>query len=313
LPRVVGWADARRRARTVARAPELDFEKFVREREAHRPGAVGGDSHAYAYVSDRTTRATFERVKPVKLAVAAGVRLFQQFGKAQLLGHAVKVGPKQFPRVLGLVEACAATLGIPAPSVYVVANPNLNAGTYGTNDDAFIVVNSALIDHFTDEELLAVMGHECGHVHNNHVVYLTVLHYLTNVAGMLVRYVTLPGVLALRAWSRRAEITSDRAAALCAGDMDVAVRALTKLALGSQKLYEQLDVETFLRQHDEAQASIGRLGEVLATHPWLPKRVLALRCFGESALWRSRAGRGNEGLSMDEVDARVHDIIKVVG
>jgi Zn-dependent protease with chaperone function len=297
----------------VARLAEVDFQGFVKDRKAGQPGAAGGDCHAYAYVSDRATRATFERIKPVELAVAAGVRVFKHVGKAQLLGQAVKVGPKQFPRVHALAARCAATLGIPTPTLYVVNNPYLNAGTYGTNDDAFILLHSALVDHFSDEELATVIGHECGHIHNNHVVYLTVLYYLSQMAGLVVRSVSLPALLALRAWSRRAEITSDRAAALCVGDLDVVVRALAKLALGSQKLYDQLNVEAFLEQYDEARATVGRLSEVFATHPWLPKRVLALKHFAESALFRRRTGRGEEGLSMEDVDERVHRIIRVVG
>jgi Zn-dependent protease with chaperone function len=296
----------------VARSPELDFQQFVSEQKARQPGAAGGDSHAYAYSSDRATRATFERIKPVELAVAAGVRVFNHLGKARLLGQAVKVGPKQFPRVHEVATSCASTLGIAVPTLYVISNPHLNAATYGTNDDAFVMLHSALVDHFSDEELAVVIGHECGHIHNSHVVYLTVLYYLSHMAGLLVRSMSLPALLALRAWARRAEITCDRAAALCVGDLEVAVRTLTKLALGSQKLYEQLDVEVFLEQYDEAQASVGRLGEVFATHPWLPKRVLALRHFGDSELFRRRTGRGETGLRMEEVDERVHQIIRVV-
>lgn len=297
----------------MARVGELDFEGFVEQRQAERPGAVDDDSHAYAYVSDRTTRDAFERMKPVELAVAAGVRLFKHVGKAELLGHAVKVGPRQFPRVHGVAARCASTLGIATPTLYVVNNPYLNGATYGTNDDAFIMLNSALVDHFSDEELTSVIGHECGHIHNNHVVYLTAMHYLTNMAGLFVRSVGLPAVLALRAWSRRAEITCDRAGVLCTGDLDVALRALTKLALGSQKLYEELNIEAFLEQHQEAQESIGRYGEVFASHPWLPKRVLSLRVFGDSELFRRRAGLGEDGLSMQDVDDKVHEIIKVLG
>lgn len=298
----------------MARIEALDFEEFVKGRKGAQPGAATGeDSHAYAYSWDRKTRATFERMKPVELAVAAGVRMFKHIGKAELLGHAVKVGPKQFPRVHALAEKCAATLGIPTPTLYVVNNPHLNAATYGTNDDSFIMVHSALVDHLTDAELMSVIGHECGHIHNSHVVYLTAMHYLTHMAGYFLRSVGLPALLALRAWSRRAEVTCDRAAALCAGDMDVALRALTKLALGSRKLYEELNIEAFLEQHEEAQESVGRFSEVLATHPWLPKRVLALRTFGESALFRQHVGLGSDGLAMSEVDERVHEIVKVVG
>jgi Zn-dependent protease with chaperone function len=297
----------------VARVENLDFETFVEQRRQNRPSEKEGDSHAYAYVSDKNTRAAFERMKAVELAVAAGVRMFKNVGKAELLGHAVKVGPRQFPRVHALAEQSAETLGISTPTLYVVNNPHLNAATYGTNDDSFVMIHSALVDHLADEELLSVIGHECGHIHNCHVVYLTAMHYLSHMAGMFIRSIGLPALLALRAWSRRAEVTCDRAGALCAGDLDISMRALTKLALGSRKLYDQLDMDAFLEQHEEAQASVGRYSEVFATHPWLPKRVLALRTFGESALFRRHAGLGEDGLTMEQVDEKVHGIIKVVG
>lgn len=298
----------------MARVESLDFQKFVDERRQAHPGASSGESsHAYAYAWDKKTRLAFETMKPVELAVAAGVRMFKHIGKAELLGHAVKVGPRQFPRVLSLAERCGSTLGIATPTLYVVNNPQMNAATYGTNDDSFIMIHSGLVDHLSDDELMSVIGHECGHIHNNHVVYLTALFMLTRMAGLFLRYASLPAVLALRAWSRRAEITCDRAGALCARDLDVASRALTKLALGSQKLYEELNIEAFLEQHEEAQGSVGRFSEVFATHPWLPKRVLALRQFGESSLFRQHVGKGDDGLSMEQVDEKVHEIVKVLG
>lgn len=297
----------------MARFSNLEFTDFVSQQSETRPGAESGDFHAYAYVSDRNTRLAFQQAKAVELAVAAAVRMFKSVGKAELLGKAVKVGPRQFPRVHELGTRCARILGIAAPSIYIVNSPVLNAGTYGTNDDAFVLVNSALVDHMSDEELLSVIGHECGHIHNNHVVYLTAMHYLTNIAGIFVRNLGLPALLGLRAWSRRAEITCDRAGALCAGDLEVTLRALTKLALGSRRLYDELNIEAFLEQHQEAQTSVGRYGELLSSHPWLPKRVLALRAFSESELYRKHVGAGTSGLSMQEVDAKVHAIIKVVG
>jgi Zn-dependent protease with chaperone function len=248
----------------------------------------------------------------VQLAVEAVVRVFKAFGKNELLGHAVKVGPRQFPRVHALLETCAGRLGIATPTVYVVNNPVLNAGTYGTNDDSFILVHSALVDHMTDEELQSVLGHECGHIHNSHVVYLTALYFLTQMAGLFVRWIVTPALIALRAWSRRAEVTSDRAALLCTSSPAATTRALTKLALGSQKLYDQLDLEAFLEQYEESQRGPGRFSELFETHPWLPKRVLALRVFEKSRLFRKRAGLGDDGLDMSEVDEKVHEIVKVV-
>src|SRR5262249_34947556 len=159
--------------------------------------------HRYAYVSDRNTRMAFTRMKPVELAVTAAVRLFKAVGKNQLLGNAVRVGPNQFPRVHKLVQRCADTLGIAPPTLYITNSPVMNAMTFGTNDDSFIIVNSALIDYLSDEELLSVLGHEAGHIHNNHVVYLTALYYLRNMASIFLKWIVYPAELALSGWMRR--------------------------------------------------------------------------------------------------------------
>jgi Zn-dependent protease with chaperone function len=294
----------------MAQAPELDFNAYVARKKGERAGGSEGGGHDYAYISDRQTRAAFERMKPVELAVASTVRMFKAVWKNQLLGNAVKVSDRQFPRIQALVKQCADTLHIAQPTIYIVNNPVLNAATYGTNEESFILVHSALIDHYSDEELLTVLGHECGHIHNSHVVYLTALHYLTRMAGVFVRWAVEPALVALRAWSRRAEITCDRAGMLCGKSEIVAQRSLTKLALGSRKLYEEFNLEAFLEQYDEGKDGMGKYMEVFATHPWLPKRVLSMRVFAESELYRKAAGTGEGGLTMTEVDNRVRALLK---
>jgi Zn-dependent protease with chaperone function len=298
----------------MAHSPDLDFQAFVERKKSERAGAgpagPKATGHEYAYSFDRQTREAFERMKPVELAVASTVRMFKQVWRGQLLGSGVKVSERQFPRIQRIAAQCAETLHIATPTIYIVNNPNLNAATYGTNDESFIIVHSALVDHYTDEELLTVIGHECGHIHNGHVVYLTALHYLANLAGVFVAWIVQPALIALKAWNRRAEITSDRAGMLCAKNNAVAERAITKLALGSRKLYEEFNLEAFLEQHHEGRESIGRYMEAFASHPWLPKRVLAMREFAKSELYRTAAGLGEGGLTMADVDARVSALLK---
>jgi Zn-dependent protease with chaperone function len=295
----------------MAQAPQLDFQSFVaRKREERAGGGPETSGHEYSYISDRQTRAAFERMKPVELAVASTVRLFKQLGRNQMLGNAVKVSDRQFPRLYGIAKQCADTLHIAMPHLYIVNQPTLNAATYGTNEESFIMIHSALVDHYSDEELLTVIGHECGHIHNSHVVYLTALHYLTRMAGVFVRWIVEPAVVALRAWSRRAEITCDRAGMLCSRNEVVSQRALTKLVLGSKRLYEEFNIDAFLEQYEEGKEGLGRYMEVFATHPWLPKRVLAMRVFAESELYRKAAGTGSAGLAMPEVDDRVRALLK---
>ncbi len=294
----------------MAQVPNLDFSSFVAQKKAHHVG--GGEGHDYTYISDRQTRATFQKMAPVEYAIAATVRMWKAFGRNQLLGQTVRVNERQFPRIHALNVQSAQTLGIATPTLYVGQNPNLNAGTFGTNDDSFIMVNGSLIDHFSDAEILDVLGHEHGHIQNNHVVYLTTLYMLTNVLNHYVWWFAYPATVALKAWSRRAEITCDRAGMLVVKDLNVSMRGLMKLALGSQKLYEELNVEAYLEQFEDGKTGIGRVSELMASHPYVPKRVQALKVFGETALYRKAAGFGEGGISMEECDKRVHDIIKVI-
>jgi Zn-dependent protease with chaperone function len=295
----------------MAHAPQLDFEAFVARKLAER---AGGDAkttgHDYTYTFDRQSRIAFENTRPVAMAVEASVRLFKQMGTHQLLGQSVKVSERQFPRIYRIVKQSCDTLQINMPQVFLVNSPIFNAGTLGTNEDSFIIVHSSLVDQYSDEELLTVIGHECGHIHNSHVAYLTALHYLTYMAGLFLPWILQPALVALRGWSRRAEVTCDRAGMLVSKDQAAAERAITKLAVGSRKLYEEFNLDAFLEQHEEGSQGIGKYMEVFATHPWLPKRVLAMRVFGESQLYQKAIGKPATGLTMSEVDGRVAALLK---
>jgi Zn-dependent protease with chaperone function len=308
---------------------DLSFSRYVAARKGEA-STRSREGAAYAYGGDIKVRAALDRIKPVTLAVEATVRLWQSVEKSRMLGTAVKVTDKQFPRVYALAVRCADVLRIAQPTIYVSPNiGSLNAHTFGTADDPYIVINAALIDHLSEQELLDVIGHECGHIQNNHVVYMTTLHFLKHAANLFLRWSVKPAVLALNAWARRAEITCDRAALICTRDLDVSIACLVKLALGSRKLYSDINVEEYLRQLEETSRSVGRFDELMHTHPYLPKRVAALRLFAETAYYKSvvatpgnggKAARGGgvgaagepPGLSKEECDARVAEILAVL-
>ena len=174
------------------------------------------------------------------------------------------------------------------------------------------MVHSALVDQYSDEELLTVIGHECGHIHNSHVAYLTALHYLTYMAGMFLPWILQPALVALRTLvAPGRDHVRPRRDARRRRTRQAAERAITKLAVGSRKLYEEFNLDAFLEQHEEGSQGIGKYMEVFATHPWLPKRVLAMRVFGESQLFQ-KADRASAatGLTMSEVDSRVAALLK---
>ncbi len=94
--------------------------------------------------------------------------------------------------------------------------------------------------------------------------------------------------------------------------LDAGTRALVKFAVGSQKLYKEINLEEYLRQLDDGREGIGRYSELLHTHPYVPKRVEALRLFAQSAVFLKAMGEGG-GLPKDDVDRRVAELVAVLG
>lgn len=291
---------------------DFDFLKYVDQKKSPESGRESKTGFGeYAFSGDIRVLRQLQRAKPVSLVARSSVRFWKSFQKNELLGSGVRIGRRQFPALYDTVLECADTLDIAPPTVYVSQNPNLNAGTYGTDEESFIIITSSLIDRFEDAELKFVIGHECGHIQNNHVVYRTAAEFLKTGVINLVRWAVVPAEMALNAWSRRGEITCDRAGMVCAESEEAAVNAMLRLALGSRKLFEELDIDEYLNQLDDVQDGVGRFKEYFQSHPYLPKRIQAIKLFAQSEYYRHRIGERG-GKPLDEVDREVEELVKVL-
>ncbi len=289
---------------------DFDFARYV----AYRRGVVhqrARDGAAYSYAGERKVRRALVTARPVSMAIEATTRLWKNAARNELLGTSVKVTDQQFPRAHAALRKACQALHLDVPPLYAApSGSRFSAQTLGTDDEPYIVVNSGLIERLDDVELLAVLGNELGHIQNNHVVYATALHYLTHDSTMFVRWIVKPAVLALQAWSRRAEITCDRAALLCTRDLEATLAAIVKIGLGSE---QPINIEEYLRDLPDPRKGIGRYAEIFRSHPYLPKRVQALQVFAASTFYCKLIGADTDAaLSSEEVDAQVADILKVI-
>jgi len=290
---------------------DFDFARYV----ALRKGLLeqrARDGAAYAYTGARKVQRTLSSARPVTLAIEATGRLWRSAAKSELLGTSVRVTDQQFPNVYRAARSAAQTLGIEPPDVYVAAaSSSITARTLGTEDEPYIVVNSDLVENLSEQELLALIGHHCGHIQNNHVVYATALYYLTNSAVSFVRWIVQPAIMTLQAWSRRAEISCDRAALLCTRDLDVTFKAMMKTELGLEK-DPGIDLDEYLKQLPGTRKGVGKYAELFRSYPYLPKRVQALKLFSESAFYRRYTGdTSGEGKPAEQVDREVGEILSV--
>ena len=121
-----------------------------------------------------------------------------------------------------------------------------------------IVLNSALVELLDEDELRFVIAHELGHALSGHAVYQTLLPRLITISGVL-SSVPLGGVgirvivAALMEWSRKSELSADRAGLLATQDPQVAFRVHMKLASGGH--LDDLDTTSFFAQGTEYDES----------------------------------------------------------
>ncbi len=179
--------------------------------------------------------------------------------RVSFMASAVRVTPMQCPDLYAKLEIACSTLGVEMPDMFVQQNPMVNAFTGGV-EKPIIVLHSALIERLNDEETLAVIAHEVGHIHAEHVLYLTaarLMEVLANVSvarllpgAEIIKLVVSMGISsALLTWARRAELSCDRAALLVTQDPHVIGRTMMKLAGGT--FASKIDYELFLEQGRE--------------------------------------------------------------
>lgn len=237
----------------------------------------------------------------------------------QMLAASIPVTEANFPQLNRIVNDCAARLNIPRPYTVVTNQiPGLNAMTFGSDEEPYIAVTSLLAHIMSEPEMRFVIGHECGHIAMGHVIY----HTAAGTMGQFSQMIPLVGqVIArsisypLNAWSRRSEITADRAGFLCCGDLEQSKRTLLHLESAFAPA-ESLDLETYMANSERflEQGFLRRLGEYNANHPLTPKRIRALELFSKSEAYFRAAGQSIPAgaLSNHELARQTEDIVKVL-
>ncbi|MEZ4455664.1 MAG: M48 family metallopeptidase [Gemmatimonadales bacterium] len=183
-----------------------------------------------------------------------GIRLLFQ-------GNSVRVTPQQYPRAHQLlIEVCTTFDWPKAPEMYVSQTPVFNAGAYGV-DDPFIVLHSAALELLDDEELRALIAHEMGHVMSGHALYHTIAAILFNVSlaalPILAGIALLPVKLAVLEWSRKSELSADRAGLLGSQNPMAAQQLFMKMVSGYRGALEagEMNLNDFMAQANEYATS----------------------------------------------------------
>ncbi|HEX5438632.1 MAG TPA: M48 family metallopeptidase [Gemmatimonadaceae bacterium] len=259
---------------------------------------------AWEHPADRAALNTLRGIPGFDELVRKVLGFFGERGIRHLfLANAVRIGPRQRPKLNALYSEVIETLDWPErPELYVTQTPDVNAGAVGF-EKPFIILNSGTLGLLDREEQRTVLGHELGHIMSGHATYRTVAIILLTVGirnlPFLAGMALLPIELALFEWFRKSELSSDRAGLLAGQDPAAAMRTELKMAGGGAKMAgeasaeeDEINLDEFLVQAEEYETGGNALDSVFKvlnvafrTHPFNTVRAAELNRWVKSGAY----------------------------
>ena len=266
------------------------------------------DCAAFQWAQDGAAMQKLRSIGPLNTAARA---VSDKVGRrwVESTFNAVRVSERQLPFVYDQAVLAARILNVATmPDVYVSGDHMWDAATYGSDQNAFIVMGTALVTSFQGPELLFLLAREMGHCRAGHALWKTVIRFLIGEQGPR-KGLMAGGVLAalnpahlvegalelpLMAWARQSEITADRAGLLAVRDDALVRKVLLSWSLKSAVLYKQININEWLQQQEDSEDQFTRLSEMASsTTPYITRRLKIISQFAASAemnYWRRNFG-----------------------
>ena len=228
----------------------------------------------------------------VKKILAIGIETLQY---GMNMASTIRLSEKQMPELYHHLPPICKKMGIPEPEFYLQMSPEPNAWTSG-DTRIYITVTSGLVEMMSKEELDSVIAHECGHILCHHVLYHTVARWLSSGLANLgiLGTLAIPVQYALCYWSRKSELSADRAASIITSPETVA-STMARLSGGPKSITAQIDLNEWAKQADEYDKiqNDGLWNKALQLsviagqdHPFSAVRVREILKWGDSEQYR---------------------------
>ncbi len=184
------------------------------------------------------------------------VKKFYAIGAERLqygmnMANSIRLSERQLPDIYRHLPPICEKFGIKEPEFYLTMNPMPNAWTFG-DTKIFVTVTSGLLELLNDDELDAVIAHECGHILCRHVVYHSMAEFLKaglDAFGILGAF-SAPVKYALLYWQRKSELSCDRAGAVFTNPETVAM-SMARIAGGPRRYTGEIDLKEWAEQAEE--------------------------------------------------------------
>ncbi|NVN93828.1 MAG: M48 family metallopeptidase [Bacteroidetes bacterium] len=208
------------------------------------------NSQDFIHPEDEAARRNMEAIPGFSSVVKAFLKLgMEQYFHGVNMASKIRLSEKQLPEIYFKLQPICKVLGIEEPEFYLEMNPMPNAYTFG-DSRIFLTITSGLVEYLEEDELNAVIAHECGHILCRHVLYHTMANLLKSGADFigLLGALTTPVQLGLLYWSRKSELSADRAAAVIMGSPKPVVETMIRLSGGPKSITGEVNIEEYAAQ-----------------------------------------------------------------
>lgn len=229
----------------------------------------------------------------VKKIMALG---FEQFQYGLNMATAIRLSPTQLPKLYHHLPPICEKLGIAEPEFYLQMDPVPNAWTFG-DTKIYITITSGLVELLNDEELDAVIAHECGHILCRHVLYHSIAQYILSGADALgiLGSLTAPIQYAILYWYRKSELSCDRCGSIITSP-EIVARSMARLSGGPKSITNNLSLEEWAKQADQYDKikndglwnkALQLSAVINQSHPFSAVRVREILKWGNSSQYKN--------------------------
>ena len=211
-----------------------------------------------------------------------------------LIQTAQRVTRETAPDLALIIDESAQRLQVEPVQVFALPNRTPNAYTFGMDTPKAIVLYSSLLQLMDRDELQFIIGHEMGHICLGHTELNTLVGGLAGIPSNVTSAILMH--LAFLWWNRACEYSADRAGMLACGKPYKAISALIKLEAGSSVRNQENLARALQRIEAEDDDILNNLGETLATHPMIIKRVEEIRKYATSAEYQKLQSQMNQNI-----------------
>ena len=230
-----------------------------------------------------------------------------------LIKKSLRLSEALAPKIHSIGQRCREVLGLKCDvEFYVYQDVYFNAACYPDHDGKiYILLTSSLLERFSEEELLFVIGHEIGHSLFDHHKF-PISYLLEAGAGML----NPLQAMKLFAWSRNAEVSADRIGLICCQNFEAVAKTFFKLSSGITDQTLQFQLKEYIDQFSDLKNELldGKVdpSDFYKTHPFSPIRIKALEIFSRSETYHTLIGKTGGEITEKEMEEEIKGFMSLM-